>query len=1190
MRAQEITTASGQDILDYVKSIHHDFRLDSEILDHPQWHLSHVPLGQLHIPDPESGEDESDPYDRVQWMDMAHVDDIKQRDIDNKPIVIDTNGYILDGNHRALAARLSGRQTIPAWVPVPDLDESVLRLKQDQQAQEFIDRVYELYPLTWQNNHVMTWGEGEDQELAMFELVPNPARPRTVEVKWFQAYPLRRGIGSRAMRELQRLALEAGVDLSLYVWDKGQVSAAKLARFYRAQGFRPTAKGSRSMTWSPVNETVPGLKFLRPGELRGSYTNAQLQALGFRQARNGAWFIPQRRWQELTQSGQLREQQLQERVSSIIYHYTNILAGLQAVKSGQFELSSVLGSEWEQQFAPRGYPYFFSATRTRTGGYHDYVGDTAVMFVLDGDWFNSRYPGGSVDYWGNRDPKQSSHRAHEAEDRIFSRERSIPTGGVRAVHVLAKPDADPQHRAWARQLIIAAKQQNLPVYLYNDAGAWRALDTRKTVKPNYLTGQDAARGRGTRGHRGYLMPWMELIWGRDRSSLSKRAQSVLYNLNYHYDRGESVKILGVDLSNARKPSSGPDRENAVKIISYMRKNRLADLAALAEHIRGRWKSLEPVREDIDQKQIQRAAIDFYQRNTSEASEPVENYVQQARELISQADGGIRDRVREVLARARKNPYIQGGVITAVGALLAGAALTSAQRMGLSPTQTNMLLQALLNTVIPTMVSRVNGRDWRDTIKYTLASMGVGTGIAALTEKTAAPNHTVTRIDSKPINDFAQNMQTYYHSKDFSMSGQFPKDAKIPKEYSGKMTGVYAGDPLFTAPYATGNANQTRYVAQYGPGQPILYFDRKDIPAMRNRRTYLTVFDASRFAKLPTGEYFSSDPGDPLKQQEITDPLQHIQDQGWTVRVVDDLSAVLAKIKKAAAQDQSVKYGAEGMNESMQENFADGKKPGSAVVQAILGVLPTAQEIWFHGSRAIGKHRPDSDTDILVIVPGQFDAEEYFNAVRTLQSLNEKFHNYDIQPSKPGSNIHRIAQEEGKLLWRATNENFTFDQPRRALNIPELIKRGAIFITHPHGPQGWETDRPDWDFSLITLQNVLQKSPDWVADYKKYIRPQSFKQATPAWFSKLSDQKYNQILWSIQKLGIPDNVAFLDQDVNENFADGKKPGRRGLAKRMGVPTKASVSKLRKIAQSSSGEKQRMAHWLANMKSGRARKNK
>lgn len=65
-------------------------------------------------------------------------------------------------------------------------------------------------------------------------------------------------------------------------------------------------------------------------------------------------------------------------------------------------------------------------------------------------------------------------------------------------------------------------------------------------------------------------------------------------------------------------------------------------------------------------------------------------------------------------------------------------------------------------------------------------------------------------------------------------------------------------------------------------------------------------------------------------------------------------------------------------------------------------------------------------------------------------------------------------------------------------------------------------------------------------------------------------------------------TFLKNDVDENFADGKKPGRKGLAKRSGVNTKASVSSLRKTAKHSSGEKQRMAHWLANMKAGRAKK--
>jgi hypothetical protein len=62
---------------------------------------------------------------------------------------------------------------------------------------------------------------------------------------------------------------------------------------------------------------------------------------------------------------------------------------------------------------------------------------------------------------------------------------------------------------------------------------------------------------------------------------------------------------------------------------------------------------------------------------------------------------------------------------------------------------------------------------------------------------------------------------------------------------------------------------------------------------------------------------------------------------------------------------------------------------------------------------------------------------------------------------------------------------------------------------------------------------------------------------------------------------------LEAGTNENFADGKNPGRKGLAKRMGVNTKASVSSLRKTAKNSSGEKQRMAHWLANMKAGKQR---
>ena len=56
------------------------------------------------------------------------------------------------------------------------------------------------------------------------------------------------------------------------------------------------------------------------------------------------------------------------------------------------------------------------------------------------------------------------------------------------------------------------------------------------------------------------------------------------------------------------------------------------------------------------------------------------------------------------------------------------------------------------------------------------------------------------------------------------------------------------------------------------------------------------------------------------------------------------------------------------------------------------------------------------------------------------------------------------------------------------------------------------------------------------------------------------------------------------DVNENFADGKNPQDKGYSKRYHVPTKGSVSSLRKFAKGHSGRAAQLAHWMANMKSG------
>ena len=61
----------------------------------------------------------------------------------------------------------------------------------------------------------------------------------------------------------------------------------------------------------------------------------------------------------------------------------------------------------------------------------------------------------------------------------------------------------------------------------------------------------------------------------------------------------------------------------------------------------------------------------------------------------------------------------------------------------------------------------------------------------------------------------------------------------------------------------------------------------------------------------------------------------------------------------------------------------------------------------------------------------------------------------------------------------------------------------------------------------------------------------------------------------------------DKETNENFADGKKKGKSkpGRVKKSGASCNGSVTELRKKAKNASGERAKMYHWCANMKSGK-----
>lgn len=91
-----------------------------------------------------------------------------------------------------------------------------------------------------------------------------------------------------------------------------------------------------------------------------------------------------------------------------------------------------------------------------------------------------------------------------------------------------------------------------------------------------------------------------------------------------------------------------------------------------------------------------------------------------------------------------------------------------------------------------------------------------------------------------------------------------------------------------------------------------------------------------------------------------------------------------------------------------------------VIDAVNSTGLPYSEIWFHGSRAIGKHKPSSDWDYLIVVPPD---EDYIKYARVFPKL-KPFKNVDIQPIRKDDNIYKVAKQEGiRVDTQQVSENF-----------------------------------------------------------------------------------------------------------------------------------------------------------------------
>ena len=298
--------------------------------------------------------------------------------------------------------------------------------------------------------------------------------------------------------------------------------------------------------------------------------------------------------------------ELFESVSSTVYHFTSIPAAAEILASGNFRLTASSGTKTERDLA-RGREYYLSTTRSKVGDYtlHQFHKD-GLVFELNGDWFNQRYRGGPVDYWGGNKGRYYGQgikgRYSEMEDRVFSNEPYIsfpknPKDLIKSIHILWawKPN-ETQNNKWLRTVLIRAKQMGIPHYIYEDEQEFVLQDTRRAIKidVNKLVNPDAPKfgDNYPRTEKDWFKGYREIYYAKDKESLTKEGKRVADKIMYYFD--DAVRGLEADIHNEKRRAS-PGLVNFLKIFKQMGVNNPYDFVLAMK------KKWDPIYKDAEEK-------------------------------------------------------------------------------------------------------------------------------------------------------------------------------------------------------------------------------------------------------------------------------------------------------------------------------------------------------------------------------------------------------------------------------------------------------------------------------------------------------------------------------------------------------------------------------------------------------------
>lgn len=170
---------------------------------------------------------------------------------------------------------------------------------------------------------------------------------------------------------------------------------------------------------------------------------------------------------------------IDERISSVVYHFTNIPAFESIMRGDKFKLAdNPLPDPELEPYAvnPEKYSHFMSVARTRVQGYSrisrdDYMRPLNVRFQLDGNKLSSNYKGKPFDYFaalqGNAIKK---NRYDEFEDRIYHSDMYIPKAKSYITRVDVALDDEDVKSPGSRKILYNALKDTvsagIPLYLY----------------------------------------------------------------------------------------------------------------------------------------------------------------------------------------------------------------------------------------------------------------------------------------------------------------------------------------------------------------------------------------------------------------------------------------------------------------------------------------------------------------------------------------------------------------------------------------------------------------------------------------------------------------------------------------------------------------------------------------------------